>query len=198
MLDEPCCICQDSIKKPILVACCQNIFCSTCILEWLKSKSSCPLCRTDICAKSLILLNNKNDDEKKDIVIIEKKDGKTKQDTIIDILKSKPNGKFIIFSSYDESFKIVGSLLSEHCINFTDVKGDIRSRERKISLYKDGGCNILLLNSTYNGAGINLQATTDIILYHEMNNNIEKQVIGRANRIGRTSTLTVHRLKYSF
>ena len=38
------------------------------------------------------------------------------------------------------------------------------------------------------------EEATDIILYHEMNDNFVTQVIGRANRIGRTESLTVHHL----
>ena len=43
----------------------------------------------------------------------------------------------------------------------------------------------LCLNYINNGAGINLQEATDIILYHEMNEDLSTQIIGRANRIGR-------------
>ena len=38
---------------------------------------------------------------------------------------------------------------------------------------------MLCLNSINNGAGINLQETTDIILYHKMSPQIETQIIGR-------------------
>ena len=54
---------------------------------------------------------------------------------------------------------------------------------------------VIFLNSKYNGAGINLQEATDIILYHEMNFNTETQIIGRANRIGRKIPLNVHHLQ---
>lgn len=197
ILDEPCCICQDDMKRPILVSCCQNIFCSSCILEWLKDKHTCPLCRTAVNRHELVLLKGKGDtDEKKVVNRINKSNGKTKQEKIIDIIKSKERGKFLIFSNYDESFKIIKAVMDENNINFVEIKGGRSSRENKLSLYKEGGCNVLLLNSKYNGAGINLQNTTDIILFHEMDEHIEKQVIGRANRIGRKEVLTLHRLEY--
>ena len=48
----------------------------------------------------------------------------------------------------------------------------------------------------FNGAGINLEMATDIILYHEMPLAIREQVIGRALRIGRKEDLTVHNLVF--
>ena len=54
---------------------------------------------------------------------------------------------------------------------------------------------MIFLNSNFNGAGINLQEATDIILYHEMPLNVQNQIIGRANRIGRTEALNVHHLQ---
>ena len=44
------------------------------------------------------------------------------------------------------------------------------------------------------GAGINLQEATDIIMYHSISSEHRRQIIGRANRIGRTCELTVHNL----
>ena len=45
ILEDPCNICLDNLDKPALVPCCQNIFCGKCILQWLKNKNTCPLCR---------------------------------------------------------------------------------------------------------------------------------------------------------
>ena len=71
----------------------------------------------------------------------------------------------------------------------------MRQQEKKnIRLFKEGKVRVLFLNSNYNGAGINLQESTDIILYHDMNEDMKKQIIGRANRIGRKLQLSVHYL----
>ena len=67
-------------------------------------------------------------------------------------------------------------------------------REKNIYAFKTGEINVLFLNSKNNGAGINLQEATDIILYHKMNENLETQILGRANRIGRDIELKVHHL----
>ena len=63
-----------------------------------------------------------------------------------------------------------------------------------IDLFKSGKIPVLFLNSTFNGAGLNLTESTDIILCHQMTESQETQIIGRANRIGRTEKLNVHHL----
>ena len=44
------------------------------------------------------------------------------------------------------------------------------------------------------GCGMNFENTTDIILMHKIKPEMEKQVIGRAQRPGRKSVLHIHRL----
>ncbi len=63
-----------------------------------------------------------------------------------------------------------------------------------INKYKNGDIKVLLMNSNSYGTGMNLEMTTDIIIYHKMKKNIENQVIGRAQRVGRTQPLHIHYL----
>jgi uncharacterized DUF497 family protein len=56
---------------------------------------------------------------------------------------------------------------------------------------------VLIVNSTKHCAGLNLQTATDLIFAHKIvDPNIETQVIGRGQRIGRTSQLRVHFMFY--
>ena len=74
------------------------------------------------------------------------------------------------------------------------MKGSSKNREKHIDLFKSGKTPVLFLNSNFNGAGLNLTESTDIILCHRMSDSQKTQIIGRANRIGRTQKLTVHQL----
>ena len=38
--------------------------------------------------------------------------------------------------------------------------------------------------------------TTDVVFIHKMNSDMEKQIIGRAQRPGRKGVLEIHRLKH--
>ena len=56
--------------------------------------------------------------------------------------------------------------------------------------------NVLLLNAKYFGAGLNLQFTDEVIIFHRMSKDLEKQVIGRAQRMGRENPLVINYLCY--
>ena len=85
--------------------------------------------------------------------------------------------------------------MTENKIQFVEIKGYSTTRKQNIDKFKHGDTQVIFLNSNFNGAGINLQEATDIILYHEMSTTKQKQLLGRAKRIGRTETLQVHHLQ---
>ena len=75
------------------------------------------------------------------------------------------------------------------------MKGTTDAKQKYIREFKAGMLQVLFLNARFDGTGINLPETTDIILYHKISSpNLENQVLGRALRLGRTHPLTVHRL----
>jgi SNF2 family DNA or RNA helicase len=119
----------------------------------------------------------------------------TKLEKIIEIIKSIDNGKIIIFSAYNNTFSPICHALLENDVTFVEVKGTAKTRQKNIYSFRKGNVSVIFLNSTINSAGINLQEASDIILYHEMDDTTEKQIIGRANRIGRTLPLKVHYLQ---
>ena len=53
-----------------------------------------------------------------------------------------------------------------------------------------------MLNAKYYGSGLNLQMTTDLIMYHKMDKNTKIQIIGRAQQVGRNSQLIIHKLLF--
>jgi SNF2 family DNA or RNA helicase len=52
------------------------------------------------------------------------------------------------------------------------------------------------MNTQHFGSGLNLENTTDMVLFHKIDTENEKQVIGRAQRYGRKEPLNVHYLLY--
>lgn len=198
VLDDDCSICSETLKNPVLLPCCQNIVCLDCIHKWISSNPSCHMCRSTVKIKELIPIDvnyKKEGSENKLNVKSKSKKILNKQDTIINIINENPDGKFIVFSAYEESFKIIKKTFSENDISFVEIKGTRESRDKKLKQYREGDINVIFLNSKYNGAGIELQITSDIIIYHEMDDQTEIQLIGRANRIGRNGRLNVHYLE---
>lgn len=193
MLNGPCNICFEPIENPVMEPSCQNIFCSKCLLEWLANRHNCPLCRNHINTNNLIYMVQNKDNHNNNIQQIQKQI--TKEDQTIEIINNTPNGKFLLFSKYDITFDILCRRLQENNITFCDIKGSNTIRYNNIKKFKSGEIKVMFLNSSVNAAGINLQEATDIILYHEMTENTEIQILGRANRIGRTESLKVHHFK---
>lgn len=191
-LQGECSICLDKLNKPVLVPCCQNLMCGECILEWSKTHNNCPLCRQVISHSNLVYIKDKDDNTNN----TQQKQQRelTKPETILKIINNNKNGKFIVFSNYSETFQHIYSVLNNNNISYKELKGQIGTRSNIINKFKKGIIKVLFLNSKNNGAGINLQEATDIILYHELTDELKTQVIGRANRIGRKESLYVHHL----
>jgi SNF2 family DNA or RNA helicase len=194
MLNGQCNICLELLKNPVLEPNCQNLFCGKCLLTWLKRKSQCPLCRCDIKASDLVYVSDGKDNCKK-VTKISPPRQMTKLEKIVDLIKNKPDGSFLIFSSYNSTFPSICSALKENEISFVEIRGSYKTCKTNIQKFKHGYVNVVFLNSNFNGSGINLQETTDIILYHEMTTSTNNQILGRANRIGRTIPLEVHHLQ---
>jgi SNF2 family DNA or RNA helicase len=122
----------------------------------------------------------------------------SKSNTLLEIVKNmKEDSRYLIFSEYDGSFRRISYKLSERAIPFKVLTGNCNAQQKIIQQYKDGEVKILMLNATNFGAGLNLQMTTDIIIYHEFRSkDLKTQVIGRAQRPGRTCPLTVTYLEH--
>ena len=193
MLSGPCLICMEKLKNPVLEPSCQNLFCGECLFTWLKRKNNCPVCRTTINIQDLIYVstdkNNSYDNNDSTNVL-----PKTKIQKVLEILHANKRGKFLIFSTYDESFEPICRVLRENKISYALLKGSSKTRQKNIDKFKSGDIQVIFLNSNFNGAGINLQETTDLILYHKMPKVTRIQIIGRAERIGRRGPLRVHHL----
>jgi hypothetical protein len=192
ILLNPCNICLEKITDPVMEPNCQNVFCGKCLLTWLENNNTCPLCRTNVEKNKLIYIGNKTSKREK-----EKKENKklTKIDTIIKILKKYPEKQFIVFSSWDQTFIPIRTTLENNNIDYIEVKGAIETRRKNIEKYKSGKIRVIFLNSKFNGTGINLQESSGIIVYHNMNDETLDQIIGRANRLGRKDPLEVHHLQ---
>ena len=188
-LNSNCNICLSSMRQPILLSCCQNLFCGKCIFKWLETKRTCPLCRSNINSDNIIYIKKEGDNEN-----VRSNNDKTKNEILTDIINENKKGKFIIFSSYDETFNKIKHICDDLDMKISSIQGTVEQRSKIIESFKKGDINIIFLNSNHNGAGINLQEATDLILYHKMNEDLETQIVGRANRIGRTNSLKIHHL----
>jgi SNF2 family DNA or RNA helicase len=191
-----CCICYDDITNKSIAPCCSNAYCLLCISIWLTRNAKCPLCKTTLTAKDLFVVDdnvtiaepiseddvNEQFDKLKNLEIILKKRGE--------------KSKFLIFSSYDLSLANVTEILDKLNIKYSYLKGNGCHIRNTVERYKEGDVDVLLINARNYGSGLNLENTTDVVMFHKFESETEKQVIGRAQRYGRSEPLKVWYLLY--
>lgn len=103
-----------------------------------------------------------------------------------------PSRKVMVFSSHESVFARVEHILTEEGICAAYLRGNTSTVANVLRRYKEGHMlNVLLANTSNYGCGINLENTTDIVMFHKTDSERERQVIGRGNRMGRTSPLRV-------
>lgn len=187
-----CLACQQPVKEPTLMSCCQNIFCAGCILLW------CPLCRSVESARFPVqaeIAYDAKDEFPNEMSASERLPRLPKCMQMMSIIGDARDKKILVFSNYNETFTLIKKSLDEAKLMYLELKGTKEKRDNTIDAYKTGQVNLLLLNTIHSGAGLNLQETTDIILFHRIHDYQKIQVIGRANRIGRKVPLHIHYLE---
>jgi len=156
-----------------------------------KNKENCPICKSVETSSSIITIEDLPDYT----MTLHLPIHITKIKQTMTIIGDASNKKILIFSNFNESFTLIKKWLEDQHISYLELRGTKEKRDNTIDLYKSGNVNVLLLNTIHSGAGLNLQETTDIIMYHRLHDYQKTQVIGRANRIGRKINLNVHYLE---
>ncbi len=105
--------------------------------------------------------------------------------------------KMMIFSDFSSIFKKITPLCDKLDIKYVQLDGgNMKSIENAVRQYKYEDAQILFCDSTLFGCGMNFENTTHVIFTHTPNPETQKQIIGRAQRIGRESVLQVYQLHY--
>jgi len=104
--------------------------------------------------------------------------------------------KILVFANYDETLNNIKEFLTEQGVPFLYLAGRYQEMAATIEKFHTTG-TVLLINSTHHCAGLNLQFATDLVFFHKLTDpNIEGQVAGRGQRIGRICNLHIHSLLY--
>jgi SNF2 family DNA or RNA helicase len=201
--NNQCPICYDDPTNITIVDCCKTAFCLECITMCLKHKTECPHCRAKLGTHNLIVSLPDDaapaDDE---IRPPELQDKIHNMKSLLDDIYSKNTcAKVLVFSEHENIFREIGEYLNINNINNSRLMGSGAHIANVIKQFKnteDSGIHmdLLMLNSRYCGSGLNIENATDVIIYHSMTPELEMQVIGRAQRPGRTNVLNVWKLQH--
>ena len=189
--EQTCPICYCDLTNPSVTPCCQQLFCFACLCESLKRVASCPLCRARI-------------ENIKDIKVLGEAPAQAqpqeapkpnqllnKNDSFVKFMKENPTARVLMFSSYDASFTKLEDSLDDANIKYSMLNGSQLRIAKLLREFKSGKYNVLFLNARNMGAGLNIESATHVMLFHRMSSELENQIIGRANRLGRTNPLEV-------
>lgn len=195
-----CPICYSDVEVPTLTPCCKNLFCFVCLCESIKRQNNtqpaCPLCRAGINSINDLHVVNKNANTIETMTDSNdsKNEPKTKVEEFINFVEHNPKARILMFSGYDASFLQLTSEMTHRNITYSAINGSTHRVSKIINEFAEGNYRVLLLNSRHVGAGLNITCATDVFLFHKMNSEMEKQIIGRAYRMGRMAPLNVHHL----
>ena len=196
-----CLICYDEFDNTpkVVTFCCQNSFCQSCIRMWYVNANKCPYCRAVNTYGDHVLIHaNNNATTIPTWPRPAPSQNMNKLDTLENLLLTEVGSKVIIFSDYSNIFAEISKKLKTLNIEYIELDGgSIGAIDQEIHSYKQGDARVLMCNSRSFGCGMNLENTTDIIFIHKTEESMYKQVIGRAQRAGRTSPLNVYRLLHS-
>ena len=202
-----------------MVKCCKKILCFECITMVIANNPKCPHCRHDLTNNELVVIRNAGEEQEEQEEQVEIEEQIVNYHDIVSqstecskeenfakimewIVKTRDSGddkktKLLIFSEYSATFdKKYTDVLDKYDMKYTPLKGAITTVKNIIRQYKEENIDVLFLNSHYFGSGVNLENTTDIMIVHKMSPELENQVIGRAQRVGRVNPLNVWKLYY--
>ena len=198
--DDNCSICL-CIFDRLSRTSCNHHFCTDCIVTVLANTPSwraprCPLCRSD--PRPLLRIEGPPTE-----VAVEQEPNRrfSKLDKLVTHLEQiraeDSHAKILVFTQFGGSQEAIAKELGDASIVFSTISGSMtpKQRDRALATFStDESCSVFLLSVRSAGAGINISAANHIIIYDVCPNDaLEKQVIGRAWRMGQSRTVHVHR-----
>ncbi len=194
----PICYDEPASKETIVVPCCRQIYCGECILRTLIIRGTCAMCRQELKAGDLHRVlqpgeNSKKADRQEQQAAPAQQLSKSQQ--LLQILQDNPTGKILVFSRYENPFYEIQQELQQHNITVAIVQGNKDVIHSILERFRCGQIRVLLMSDYSVYSGLNLQDATHVIFYHgRMTSGEETQIIGRAQRLGRTTSLRVIKL----
>lgn len=107
--------------------------------------------------------------------------------------------KILIFSQFRGVSTFIKTIITNFNFGFLELDGgNIKDLDNILDQFKNNPkIKILLIDDTSFGVGLNIEYASDIIFFNYINSNVKEQLIGRAQRLGRTTKLNIWELLYS-
>lgn len=184
MNDGDCAICLDHAEYPTMVNCCYNLYCAKCLLRNMITSNKCPTCRDILANNNICCLKSLSENE----ILL----SRSKIDVCLDIFKNNRNGKFIIYSSFDNIYYQLFEEINRIGLKAERIENNLFLLLKTIRNFKEGRTNIIFVSNINLIRGISFGITSHLIFFHELLVSELKQVlIHSAHRIGRRNALKI-------
>jgi SNF2 family DNA or RNA helicase len=182
--ESECVICLDKCEHPTIVSCCHNIYCGKCLLKNTLVNYKCPTCREPLAISNICCLKTLTSEE----IIL----SKNKTEVCLDILNNNKNGKFIIYSSFDNIFYQLFEEIDKLGLKAERIDNGLFSLLKIIKNFNEGKTNVIFVSNIELIRGLSLESISHLIFYHDQPVCELKQVlIHSAQRIGRQKPLKI-------
>lgn len=218
---EVCPITMDPIITRAATPCCNISFEAEALLRAIEKSARCPWCRNSLTASSITIVNGNgttgggSDGSSENLlqnigtseVPFESVHAALKH-VVARIFASRPDAKVLVFSQYDME-RVQDEVVAVLGDNGTAMRP--RGARNRINVILDAFRNgapmptpsagrglpvrVLLLDAVHFGAGHNIECATHIVTVHDMTPAMDHQIIGRAQRWGRTEELQVYDIR---
>jgi len=187
-----CNICFCTLENKTVLKCCSNSFCFECINKWFHLSNKCPICKSIVNKEKEQFIvtecNSTTEINSVNVVTdtcVSETNDKLENMTIL-INNSNAYDKFLIYVTSDEIRFKIQKTLDDANVVFKTLSGTAKRIQKTIREYSLNIVKVLLLDEKYNMIGLNLECTSDIILFNRVEERLQTQLIGSSNRIGRT------------
>jgi hypothetical protein len=181
-MENECTICLEKAEYPIITNCCNNICCAHCLLTNMMMNRKCPTCREVLGTNKMCCLHVQPTES-----II-----KQKTEQCLEILQNNKNGRFIIYSSFDNIYYQLFEQIDKIGMKAERIENNLFSMLRTLKNYTEGKTHILFISNVDMIRGLSIHSTTHLIFYHEPSSYESKQIlIHSAQRLGRQTPLSL-------
>lgn len=178
--ENECAICLETCEYTTIVNCCYSVYCGKCLLNNMLINYKCPLCRTQLSINTISCLTPV------DTLF------RNKIDVCLDILNNNKNGKFIIYSSFNNIFYKLFEEIDKLGLKAERIDNGLFSLIKIVKNYNKGDTNVIFISNIEVIRGLSLESTSHLIFYHEQPVYELKQIlIHSGQRIGRQKALKI-------
>jgi hypothetical protein len=184
--ERECGICLEPCEHPTMTQCCYQLYCGKCILTNLMMSHKCPICRDQLPTARITCLESLDAEER----LL----GLSKADTCLGIFRDHPQGKFIVYSAFDNIYYQMFENMDLMGIKSERLESNLFSLLKTVKNYKYGPTQVLFVSNMDTLRGLSLDQTTHLIFYHDLSDSYYEQkriLIHSAQRMPRRTPLQV-------